>query len=70
MTLSLLLELSRSASPSLAERRCFADVAKCLRLSARRGRDENRVNKVLKRRRLDAVAFAAGADDQGGGIEQ
>ena len=70
MTLSLLLELTRLATPSLLGRRCFADIAKCLRLPARRGRDENRVKELLKRRRVDAVSLAVGADDQGGSIEQ
>src|SRR5262245_45686339 len=70
MTLSLLLELNRPVAPYALDRRCVADVAKCLRCPARNGRDENRVNETLKCRCLDAVALAAGADDQGGGIEQ
>ncbi|QHO73071.1 hypothetical protein ACH79_10890 [Bradyrhizobium sp. CCBAU 051011] len=47
MTLSLLLELNRPAAPYALDRRCVADVAKCLRCSARNGRDENRVNETL-----------------------
>ena len=89
MTLRLLLNQA-GAWPSVLDRRCVADIAKCLRLTAVVGRDENLVNEVLtehgpekwepvfrkdhaqtlKRRRFDAVALAAGADDQGCGIEQ
>ena len=68
MTLRLLLNQA-GASPSVLNRRCVAEIAKCLRLTAVVGRDENMVNEVLKRRRFDAVALAAGADDQGCGIE-
>jgi hypothetical protein len=68
MTLRLLLYRA-GASPSVPDRRCVADIAKCLRLTAVVGRDENMVNEALKRRRFDAVVLAAGADDQRGGIE-
>jgi hypothetical protein len=68
MTLRLLLNQA-GASPSVLDRRCVADIAKCLRLTAVVGRDENMVNEVLKQRRFDAVALAAGADDQGCRIE-
>ena len=47
MTLRLLLE-PRSADVAAARgRRCVGDIAKCLRLAALRGRDENRVNETL-----------------------
>src|SRR4249919_810850 len=96
MTLRLLLNQA-GASPSVLDRRCVADIAKCLMLTAVVGRDENMVNEVLtehgpdpegrvrakwepvfrtdhvqtlKQRSFDAVALAAGADDQGCGIEQ
>ena len=59
-----------TSSPSVLDRRCVAEIAKCLRLTAVVGRDANMVNEVLKQRRFDAVVLAAGADDQCGGIEQ
>jgi hypothetical protein len=46
MTLRLLLYRA-GALPSVADRRCVADIAKCLRLTAVVGRDENMVNEVL-----------------------
>ena len=46
MTLRLLLNQT-GASPSVLDRRCVADIAKCLRLTAVVGRDENMVNEVL-----------------------
>ena len=48
MTLRLLFEPGRR-SPSVLDRRCVADIAKCLRLIAVAGRVENVVNEVLKR---------------------
>ena len=87
MTLRLQL-IQSGASPSVLDRRCVADIAKCLKRSARLGRDENMVKEALtgfrprsigclewfrsalERGRLDPVPFAAGADDQGRGIEQ
>ena len=70
MTPRLLFAPSRRRRRLSWTRRCVAEIAKCLRLTAVVGRDANMVNEVLKRRRFDAVALAAGADDQCGGIEQ
>jgi hypothetical protein len=61
--LRLLLELRRPIARVLEQtmrrRRC-----KVLEVAGVVGRDENRVNERLKRRRFDAMALAAGADDQ------
>ena len=46
MTLRLVVEPGRR-SPSVVDRRWVADIAKCLRLTAVAGRDENMVNEVL-----------------------
>src|SRR6185312_14065627 len=46
MTLKLLLNQA-GGWPSALDRRCVADIAKCLKRSARWGRDENMVKEAL-----------------------